>query len=97
MTQKFNRRNGDALMSRIDERLNGLVDSFKSHEGEDGQRFNLVFSQMKEGFDKIDKKLDILWDASNQNKGMFTASKLIAGSVWAIVVLAASWFMQRIG
>ena len=97
MTQQFNRRNGDALMSRIDERLNGLVDSFRSHEGEDRRRFELVFSQMKDGFDKIENKLDILWDASNQNKGMFTASKLIVGSVWAIVVLAASWLMQKVG
>lgn len=97
MTQP-NRRREDVLIGRIDERLISLDRSFVAHEVEDHQRFELVFGHMKDRFDKIDKKLDVLWDQSNQNKGMFTVSKLVAGSIWGIIVLVAGYFVnQKIG
>lgn len=85
------------LVGRIDERLIGLDRSFTAHEIEDHARFELVFDHMKDRFDKIDKKLEILWDQNNRNQGAFGASRLIAGAAWAAIVLAASWFMQKVG
>lgn len=100
--QKHNRRKDDVLIGRIDERLKGLDRSFEAHEKEDHNRFELAFGHIKDvldkvelRFDKIDKKLEVLWDQSNQNQGAFGASRLVAGALWALVVLAASWFMNR--
>lgn len=90
------RRKNDILIGRIDERLINLDRSFTSHEEEDHARFELVFSHMKERFDKIDNKLELLWDEKNLRKGAFTASSIGASSLWAIVVLVAGYFINGV-
>lgn len=97
MNQPYDRRKGDELLSRMDERLKGLDESFKAHVIEDHARFELVFRHMKERFDKIDHKLDTLWDQSNRNQGAFGASRLMAGFAWAALVLAANYFINKGG
>lgn len=92
-----NRRKDDVLIGRMEERVDGLVYSFRTHETADHERFELVFSHMKDRFDKIDAKLETLWDTNNKNQGAFGASRLVASGVWATVVLAASWFINRGG
>lgn len=95
MIKTPDRRKSDVLIGRIDERLLALDKSFSSHETEDHNRFELVFCHMKDRFDKIDIKLDTLWDQSNRSQGAFGVSRLLAGAIWAIVVLVVSWVMNR--
>lgn len=98
MTDKqYSRRKEDVLIGRIDERLKGLDRSFTNHEVEDHARFELVFGHMKDRFDKIDAKLETLWDLKNSQAGVLSASKFLAGAVGGCIVLAADWFMRRIG
>lgn len=99
-----NRRKDDVLIGRIDERLLGLDRSFLAHEVEDHARFELVFGHMKDSFDKmekrfdkIDTKLGILWDQNNSTRGAFSASRVAMGALWAVIVLATTWFIQRMG
>jgi len=102
MNNQHNRRKDDVLMGRIDERLKGLDRSFVAHEVEDHARFELVFSHMKESFDKMDKRFDTvdhrlgtLWDLKNSQSGAFSAGRLVAGAVWGFIVVAASWFVNN--
>lgn len=94
MTQ--NRRQDDVLIGRIDERLKGLDKSFGDHIEEDRLRFELVFSHMKDRFDKIDKKLETLWDQNNRSQGAFGAGRMVAGAMWAVAAVVASYFINRI-
>lgn len=96
MPSQQNRRKDDDLIGRIDERLKGLDRSFTAHEVEDHARFELVFGHMKDRFDKIDRKLETLWDLKNSQAGMFGASRLIAGSLWAVLVLAIDFMIRKI-
>lgn len=98
------RRKEDVLIGRIDERLLGLDRSFTAHEREDHERFELAFKHMSDQFDrvgnrfdKIDKKLDTLWDQSQRNHGAFSASRVAAGCIWGLAVIAVNWFLTRHG
>lgn len=92
-----NRRKDDVLIGRIDERLLGLDRSFTAHEIEDHARFEMVFSHMKDRFDKIDKKLDTLWDQSQRNDGAFSASRVAVGCVWGLAIIVVNWFLTKHG
>lgn len=89
------RRKDDVLIGRMDERLMNLNRAFLDHEKEDHARFELVFGHMKDRFDKVDKKLDTLWDQSQRAKGAFGASRLLGGAAWATIVLAIDWIIHK--
>lgn len=97
MSDFKNRRKDDVLIGRIDERLKSLDRSFSQHEVEDHNRFELVFGHMKDRFDKIDNKLETLWDLKNSQAGAFSVSRLAGGGIWAIIVLMIDWAMRRMG
>lgn len=87
MTEKL------SVLARIDERTKAQGGVMEAHIKEDSERFERVFAYLGKRFDKIDEKLDTLWDENNQRKGAFTASRLMAAGVWAAIVLLIGYFL----
>jgi hypothetical protein len=81
------------ILARIDERTQAQSTTLAAHVKDDTEKFDKIFNFVSKRFDKIDAKLDTLWDEKNQRKGAFSASKLLTGGLWAAIVLAASYFI----
>lgn len=80
-------------LARIDANVTNLDKSFGAHEKLDSERFDRVFNFTKEGFaklenhfDKIEDRLDTLWDGKNRQEGAFGLGKIIAGSIGGFLV-----------
>lgn len=56
-------------------------------------KFEATNIKIDNNSDLINKKVEPLQNESNQRKGAFNASRLISASAWAVVVLAANYFM----
>ena len=87
--------NDSNTLARIDERTQAHTIAFALHVKEDAERFDRVFHLVSERFDKLDGKLSMLWDDKNKRSGAFNASKLLTGGIWAVIVLAVSWFINK--
>lgn len=79
-------------LARIDERTSAQTVAFALHVKDDSERFDKVFSFITKRFDKIDEKLDTLWDEKNQRKGAISFSKILSGGAYACIALAAGYF-----
>lgn len=85
----------ETLLARIDERTLNISEKLVAHIDEDGQRFDRVFGYVKERFDKMDTKLDTLWDDSNKSEGAFSTSKNAVAAVWSVVAIGISYWMTK--
>jgi hypothetical protein len=79
-------------LARIDERTQALTASLALHVKDDAEKFEKVFSVVGKRFDKIDEKLDTLWDEKTARKGAMALSKVLTGGIYAAIALAAGYF-----
>lgn len=80
------------ILARIDERTQAQTVAFALHVKEDSERFDKVFNFIGKRFDKIDEKLDTLWDEKNQRKGAIGFSKILSGGIYGCLALMAGYF-----
>lgn len=91
------------LLARIDERTQHLDKWKDEHSEEDKMRFDRTFAFVKDSFtklegrmEKMDKKLDTLWDTKNQQQGAYSASKIAGAGIWALIVIGVTQFINWI-
>lgn len=87
-----NNKDDSAKIARIDQKVISLEDWTREHAKDDDDRFNRMFGFMKERFDKVDSKLETLWDSRNRQEGVFGVGKFIAGAVGGFLVAVLDYF-----
>lgn len=87
------------LLARIDERTSAQTQNFATHVKSNDEQFDNVFKFVTKGFDKvdvhldkIDKRLDALYEDKNERKGAWNLSKIISGVAYAILAIMAGIF-----
>lgn len=75
-----------AKLARVEEKVISIEKWNDNHAKEDTERFTRSFDYMKERFDKIDTKLDTLWDNKNKQDGAFHLGKIVAGGIGGLLV-----------
>lgn len=88
-----------ATLVRVDQKVISIEKWAELHGNHDDVRFERNFNFVKEQFgkldarfDKIDEKLDTLWDDKNRHEGAFGFGKWIAGCVGGLIVAAMDYF-----
>ena len=90
-------KNESIKLAKIEVGMNNLSKWSDAHDELDTQRFDRTFNYVKERFDKIDEKLDTLWDTKNKQDGAFGMGKWIAGGVGGMVVAIIDFLINQHG
>lgn len=73
-------------LARMEEKQDSMKEWAEAHEKKDDDYFGKTFKYMKERFDKVDTKLETLWDGKNRSEGAFSVGRLMAGGIGGILV-----------
>jgi len=44
---------------------------------------------------ELPQKVAILWDERNKQRGFLWASSLITQAIWAVIVIAINWILEK--
>ena len=91
-------------LARVDQKVISIEKWCESHGQHDDVRFERSFQFVKDGFskldtrfDKIDEKLDTLWDDKNRHDGAFSMGKLLSSGFYSVLALVAAFIGVKLG